>query len=145
MKKYDYKLQDVLDFKSSMENQMISKYNTEKKILEKEEKKLNEYIQTKRKIENEKDNLSLSGTIRDLKNYNIYIEETKCKIDLQQKNINKAKEQLKIAKQNLINAAKDKKIFEKLKENDYKKYEDEEKKKEAITVDEIVTFISCNN
>lgn len=31
LKKYDYKLQNILDFKSSMEDQMISKYNNEKK------------------------------------------------------------------------------------------------------------------
>jgi len=145
LKKYDYKLQNILDFKSSMEDQMISKYNNEKKILEKENNILDKYIETKIKIENQKDELSFSGTIRDLKNYNTYIEETKYKINKQKEVINNSQKKVELAKENLINACKDKKIFEKLKENDYKKHEDEEKKKEAITVDEIVTFISCNN
>jgi len=145
MGNYNYKLQTVLDFKASIQDQMMLKYSNAKKELENSEKRLNDFLEDKRKIENEKDDLDYIRTIKDLKNYNSYIEQSNYKINNQKKMINKVKKEVNKAKDNLITASKDKKVFEKLKENDYKKHLDLMKKKEAITVDEIVTFISCNN
>ncbi|MBS4539845.1 flagellar export protein FliJ [Clostridium sp. D2Q-11] len=145
MGNYDFRLQNVLDFKSSMQTQMVSKYNDAKKILEKAENVLIDYNILKKKIENEKNNLSMSGRIKDLKLYNQYINQIKFQIEEQKNHIKEAEINVELAKENLVEAAKDKKIFEKLKENEFNKYLDKEKKKEAIIVDEIVTYINSNN
>lgn len=145
MESYDFRLQNVLDFKESMETQMASKYNDAKKKLEDAENVLIDYNRLKKKIENEKNNLSLSGKINDLKLYNQYINKIKYQIEEQKKYIKDAELDMELAKENLIEAAKDKKIFEKLKEKDYKKFLEYEKKKEAIIVDEIVTYINSNS
>ncbi|MBS4536052.1 flagellar export protein FliJ [Clostridium sp. D2Q-14] len=145
MGNYDFRLQNVLNFKASTETEMVSKYNDAKQILRNAENVLIDYNKLKKKIENEKNNLSMSGRIKDLKLYNQYIDQIKYQIKKQKEHVKNAEVKVESAKEELIEASKDKKIFQKLKEKDYNRYLEYEKKKEEIVVDEIVTYINSNN
>lgn len=145
MGNYNFKLQNVLNFKVSMETELVSKYSDAKQILEKAENVLIDYNKLKEKIQNEKNNLSMSGKIKDFKIYNQYMDQIKNQIKEQKKHINDAEINVESVKESLIEASKDKKMFQKLKDKDYNKYLEYEKKKEEILVDEIVTYINSNS
>mgnify|MGYP006278706827 CR=1 FL=1 len=145
MYNFNFKLQNVLDYKVSQQNKQVSKYNNAKIILDEEEKRLIEYNKLKKRIKEKKDNLSMASRVKDLKIYNEYLNQIKDEIRKQKKQVDKAKMEAEVAKEKLITASKDKKAFEKLKEKDYEKFKDKIKKKEENQVDEIVTYINSNN
>ena len=70
----------------------------------------------------------------------MYINTINKKIERQKSIILKTKEELNKAKDEMLNAVKEKKIFEKLKENKYEEFISEQEKEEEKIVDNLVSY-----
>jgi len=140
MDKFNFKLEKVLDYKKIIEIDKKGEYGKAKQKLIKEENVLEDYNRYKDNIKNER-NLSIDKTnIANLKLYNDYLLDIDRRILEQEKIVDKTKEKLEIAKDELLEATKEKKTFERLKENRYEEYLYSMKKEEEKIIDTIVTF-----
>lgn len=140
MDKFNFKLEKVLDYKKIIEIDKKGEYGKAKQKLIKEENVLENYNRYKDNIKNER-NLSIDKTnIANLKLYNDYLLDIGRRILEQEKIVDKTKEKLEIAKDELLEATKEKKTFERLKENRYEEYLYSMKKEEEKIIDTIVTF-----
>jgi len=72
--------------------------------------------------------------------YNAYINDLNDRIKRQQQKVQETEVELEKAKAEMIEAVKEKKIFEKLKENEYERYTYELKKQEEKLNDTIVSY-----
>ncbi|SHI05226.1 flagellar export protein FliJ [Sporanaerobacter acetigenes] len=140
MDKFNFKLEKVLDYKKIIETDKKGEYGKAKQKLIKEENVLEDYNRYKDNIKNER-NLSIYKTnIANLKLYNDHLLDIDRHILEQERVVDKTKEKLEIAKDELLEATKEKKTFEKLKENRYEEYLYSIKKEEEKIIDTIVTF-----
>ena len=110
-------------------------YSSEK--LFDEEDKLAKFNKYKNIVKNEKNQTVIKTNIGNLAMYNNYINDLSRKIKLQERIVNKTRKDAEEAKEEMITAVKEKKIFEKLKEQEYEEYlyqlkRDEEKQTDAI-------------
>ncbi|EOC99305.1 flagellar export protein FliJ [Caldisalinibacter kiritimatiensis] len=140
MKKYKFKLQKILDYKEGVENKKKSLYGKLKKELEEEEKKLNQVVMRKKKLLAERNDALEGTTIKDLKAYSLYINSINDEIHQQKNIINRKREECEGAKKELIDITKERKMFEKLKEKDYKEYTYLVKKEEEKLIDQLTCF-----
>ncbi len=140
MMNFNFKLEKVLKYKKTIENYKKNQYGTVQRRLNNEEDKLRTFNQYKNNLKNEK-NLSATKTkVGDLMMYNNYINHVATKIKFQEEVITETKEELEEVKEELIIALKEKKIFEKLKENEYKEYLYQLKKQEEKQIDTLVSY-----
>lgn len=136
-----FRLESFLKIKEKFEEkakteygEAISKLEKEKEILKNlEYEKYNTILNLKRNIENGIKPL-------ELKSMNEFIYLLDKKIEEQKQNIEKAIEFAEEKRQLLVEAMKDKKIFETLKEKEKEAYMKELLKKEQKVVDEIVSY-----
>lgn len=141
MSKFVFKLESFLKIKEKLEDSAKTEYG--KAILKLEEEKdiLN-------KLENQKLGAilkfkeSLNYTINpfNIKNMNEFIKIIDIKILNQMENVQKAFEFSEEKRQNLIDAMKERKIFETLKEKEKEAYIKEILQKEQKIIDEIVSY-----
>ncbi|WP_425449191.1 flagellar export protein FliJ [Dethiothermospora halolimnae] len=144
MKKFDFRLQKILEYKETIEQTKKTQYSREKRILDKEEDKLNEYVNKKKHISDERNEKIGRTTVGYLKNSNSYLHEINKAIKKQKKVVDNQKNNLYKAKQKLIESVKDKKSIEKLKEKDYENFLYLQRKEEEKVVDQIVSFSASN-
>lgn len=93
----------------------------------------------------EKNNCLNDGNILQVKMYNEYINSYKHKIKNQKKLVYKSELDTQNAKNNLVNASKDKKIYEKLKENYKIDFNNFLKNDENKLLDQITSYNSSNS
>ena len=75
-----------------------------------------------------------------LKEYSGYIEALEKKIDCQKNIVNNARENVDIVKSRLIEAKREREIFEKLKQKKFESYLIEEERQEQKIVDEVISY-----
>ena len=140
MMNFNFRLEKVLNYKETVEDYKKGKYGTAQKKLNQEENKLDNFHQYKNSLKDEK-NLSATKTkVGSLAMYNDYINDITLKIKKQEEVVAKTKEELEEAKKEMISAVQEKKIFEKLKENEYEKHLYGMKKLEEKQVDTLVSY-----
>ncbi|MGV8146346.1 MAG: flagellar export protein FliJ [Alkaliphilus sp.] len=83
--------------------------------------------------------------IKDLRQFADEFEYIKNKINMQNKIVRESEERVKKEIELLVEAKKQRKIFDKLKEKDYDDFKYDSLKAEAMLVDQIVTFKTANN
>jgi len=139
MTKFNFKLERVLNYKQTMENYKKNQFGLVQQKLNKEETILNEFNEYKKMIVNEKSGVDeiKAGF---LAMYNTYINDFNHKIKKQQERVNQNKVELEKAKDEMIDAVKEKKMFEKLKENEFEKFNYELIKEEEKLNDTIVSY-----
>ena len=142
MSKFKFKFQRILDYKESIEDINRSKYNKELNLLNDEKAKLEALVKSKESLNNQRSISVKSTTINDLKLYNMYLENITDKIDRQNTEVLAREKDVKHAKIKLIEAVREKKTFEKLKEKHYDEFLYNEKKEEEKLVDQLVSFKS---
>jgi len=122
-----------------MENYKKNQFGLVQQKLNKEETILNEFNEYKKMIVNEKSGVDeiKAGF---LAMYNTYINDLNHKIKKQQERVNQTKVELEKAKDEMIDAVKEKKMFEKLKENEFEKFNYELIKEEEKLNDTIVSY-----
>lgn len=140
MRGYSFKFNKVLNYKENIENVKKMEYGDINQRLITEEEKLVYYNAYKESILAEKNTSAQRIKVGDLKLYNRILTDISSNIKNQEEKISNIKNELEIAKDELIVAMQEKKAFEKLKENGLEVYKEEVKKKEEKIIDGIVTF-----
>lgn len=134
---FNFRLEKVLNYKKTLEDYKKSQYGIAQKNLFDEEDKLAKFNKYKNIVKNEKNQTVIKTNIGNLAMYNNYINDLSRKIKSQEQIVNKTRKDAEEAKEEMITAVKEKKIFEKLKEQEYEEYlyqlkRDEEKQTDAI-------------
>ncbi|MBW4828682.1 MAG: flagellar export protein FliJ [Clostridiaceae bacterium] len=140
MEKFNFKFEKILDYKKTIESHKKNEYGKIQQKLTKEEKILENYYEFKDKLKNKKDQSNKKTNIANLQLYNNYLNDMNKLISAQEGIIDQTKKELKVAKNELLEVSKEKKIFEKLKENKYEEHLYDIKKEEEKLIDTIVSF-----
>lgn len=139
---YNFRLEKVLNYKENIENLKKAQYGDVNRRLNNEEEKLMNYNIHKENLLTKINESNKNTSVGNLKLYNNYLQDISSSIKKQESLISDIKDELEKTKEELLIAMKEKKAFEKLKENDYNEFLSEVKKKEEKIVDGIVTFNS---
>lgn len=140
MSSYSFRLEKVLNYKENIENLKKAQYGDVNMRLNREEEKLVDFNTHKKNILSQKEEYTKNISVGSLKLYNNYLQDISASIKEQEDIVVDIKEELEKTKEELLVAMKEKKAFEKLKENDYNEFLAEMKKDEEKLVDGIVTF-----
>ncbi len=141
MKKFDFRLQSVLQLKSQLEDN--AKNSLARATRELENQKA--FLEELNSINNGSMN-SLTSEVDEgisiyrIKVYNSYLSHLKNKITNQKENVNIAERDVDINRESLIKAMQERKIIEKLKEKKYQEYIKEQNKAEQLVIDELNSF-----
>ncbi len=143
---YKFKLQKLLDYKISVEEQKRNELSLAIKRLEDEKKILQELLSKQKDMNNSFQEKTSKGIeVNELKLLVNYIDYYKRSIKSQKINIKMADDYVGSCREELIKASQEKKMMEKLKEIDYGKYLYDEQKNEEKLVDDLVSFKESNN
>ncbi|HPO50899.1 MAG TPA: flagellar FliJ family protein [Spirochaetota bacterium] len=147
MKKYNFKLERLLKIKEYKERLAEEEYSKElqkKIILERENKKMSRFIENSVEEEFFEAKVGEKIDIESFYQHERYIRS----LELKTLENNQKKEELEPViqklKDKLIDATKEKKIMDKLKEKDFEKYKDERNKQDTIKMDEIASIMQIN-
>ncbi len=138
---YRFKMQNILNLKENIEKDKMNQLGTATQRLEQEKNILEEIKMDSNDLHNRLKKEFCSGVqVGQLKTLMEYTEYYKRSISGQKVKIKMAEDYMSICRQELIEAAKEKKMMEKLKNIDYNKYLYEEQKIEEKLIDDLVTF-----
>ncbi|MCF6463338.1 flagellar export protein FliJ [Clostridium sp. Cult1] len=137
---FNFRLEKVLNYKKTIEDLKKSQYGIVQQRLNKEENRLDDYVKFKKNLLNEKDLSVMKTSVGNLAMYSNYINHVNTRIKKQEELVTKVQKELEETKEEMVTAVKEKKIFEKLKENEYEKYLYEIKKEEEKQNDTIVNY-----
>ena len=141
---YNFKLERVLNYKEDMENVKKGILGNINNKLSMEEEKLMNYNDNKDQLLKKKNEIQKKTDIRSLKLYNYHLEIISKNIKKQEQLINIINIELDKAKEELLEAVKEKKTLEKLKEKDLNEFKNELGKKQEKIIDNIVSFKNMN-
>lgn len=138
---FRFQFQSILDLKLRLEDLKKAKLGEVTEILNSEMEKLDILItEKKNQFKLMKEKRDIGFTPKELISYNNYMERLKKSISIQEKVVEKARENVEKARIELVNAAKERKMFETLKEKKMEEYWEEYYRKEQITLDEIASY-----
>lgn len=141
MAKFVFELQNVLEIKEKFEVQEKMKYAAASAKLFEEERKLQELEDKKLFYENRmRESMSDGLDIQSLNECHRGIEIMKEAIKLQLIEIEKAQKEVDIARQKLNEAVKERKTYEKLRENAFEEFMQELNAQESKEIDELVSY-----
>jgi len=141
MKKFEYKLEEILNIKYKLENMAKAEFGTANKIYNQEIDKLNMLYGKKSTYEEAlRELFKESFNILDMKNTQNSIESVKYMIVKQKEEVVKRKCELEKAREKLNEAVLERKTHEKLKEKAFNEYLMEMKKEEDKEVDELNSY-----
>lgn len=141
MEAFNYKFQKVLDYKERIEEKKKEEFVNALKYQLAMEKELQNYIDKKNALNDYVYNLKSSS---DFQNFSRYSEFLDKKIENARYRVEKAEEQLKIKKQELIKSTSDRKVLDKLKEKARQDFESEINRKEQKLNDDFALFSYVN-
>ncbi len=143
MAKFKFRLQGYLNIKEKLEEQKKLDYGKALKTLE-EEKVKKAKLQTSKNetLQAFKKGVGNDGFIRpnEIQNYNNYIKATNERIKKQEQVVKEAGDQAEQKRKLLVEAVKDRKALDVLKEKALSDYMIEENKAEQKVIDEIVSY-----
>lgn len=143
MAKFNFRLDKVLEYREKIEDINKTEYGKAKKRLDDEVVLLEGILSHKESINQERDKSTLNNTtINDLKNYNLYLENIKDKLVQQKALVERAQNNVELARNKLISSSIDKKTLENLKTRDFNNYLYSLKKEEEKIIDQIVSYKS---
>lgn len=142
MAKFIYRMQNILNLKTKLEEQQKMEFAAARKRLDEEEEKLDLLFRRKANYEEEgrrlrEDSLNVQD-ILDNRNALIQMDDY---IAFQKIQVSKAEDALEIERQKLQEAVQERKIQEKLRENAFEVFMREENARESKEVDELVSYI----
>lgn len=140
---FDFKLQKVLDYRENLEKEIKEDFSLKLSVLNKEKLELDKLLQEKEKVKNKTYKEALK-TANDLIIYQRYVDYLEKTIENKINSLKEAEKELELVRLNLINATKDKKIIEILKESAFEEYLSEENLIEQKNLDDIAlrTYIN---
>jgi len=141
MAKFIFRLQSVLGLKEKMEDMKKNEFGKAVSELASAQQKKMELEQDKALCINKLRNSIDTGIDpQKIQQYNQYIDNLKHLLARQEIYIQKCEEIVEQKRSELVEAMRERKTLEVLKENDYEEYIEEEKRSEQKIVDEIVSY-----
>ena len=138
---FSFKFQSILDLKQRIEDQKKSKYGEANEELKNQKDKLNVLLEEKEHQFDLMRGKDKDGfTPKELIVYNNYMDRLKRSIEIQTVVVEKAKAAVEKARLELVEAAKQRKMFETLKEKKLEEYWEDYYKKEQAQLDEVVSY-----
>lgn len=137
MQGYRFSMEKVLDWRSEQEDAAQRLVKAKEELVRMEEEKLNRILTESRRLKNE--NL-FHKNVDHLKRQNLYKDLLDDKIIKQRLALQTAEQDLLMARNQLKEAHKDKKVMQKLEEKEQSRFKDALKKKEQSQLDEIATL-----
>ncbi|EDP69244.1 hypothetical protein CAT7_09390 [Carnobacterium sp. AT7] len=137
MTKYQFSMEKVLDWRSDTEEEKKKNLVQVQQSKQQQETILRRLIDENIKIKN--DSLS-TNRIDVLRRQNLYKDMIDEKIIHQKNVVNKAEKEVEVARIELMEAHKDRKVMEKLKEKEYTLTMEQEKQEEQKQLDEMATL-----
>ena len=142
---FRFKLQRVLDLKLKQEDEKKNQIATLMQAIKTKEDELEALISEKKQKEfSLNDNRKRGISILEIRNINQYLLFLDKKINTLRFEISSLESNLNQKRLEYLELQKERKTFEKLKEEDYEKYLYNEKKEEEKMIDQIVTFNKNN-
>lgn len=146
MAKFIYRLQNVLDVKLKLESQAKTTFSMAAARLNEEEDKLNSLYNAREEAQEAYRKCSIGILdVMELKSAKANVEYVKEQIEIQKKAVDNARKRLEVARFQLNEAMKDRKIHEKLKEKAFEEFLQEENEAEKKEIDQLVSFTYNNN
>lgn len=143
---FKFRLEKILEHREMLENIKKGEFANVQAKLKFETDELARFNEIRKSLAKDKEDASINATtMSELQKYNIYMENLKRTIELQEIKIEAIKQEVEKARQELIESTKDKKIIEKLKLRDYQEFLYEEKKEEEKITDQFVSYSSSTN
>lgn len=141
MKKFNFRLQKVMQVKEEVEKQKMLDLADAKRFVAEEEKRLG-HLQSqdeayRETIERRKTAERINPMEMDL--YYRYLRKLGDEIDLQNGRVQDARDKMEKRRQVLLNASKERKVLEKLREKKYTAFRAEVTKKEQNFIDDVAT------
>ena len=135
---YRFNLQVLLDYRKRIEEGMQIELSQVQRELEKEKQLLTAYQREKRYYEEElvrreEKEIDVSEALL----YRDYLRGMRIRIKEQRDVVAKAKGDLDIKQNELLNATKKRKVLEKVKEKEWKRFKENLERKERILIDEV--------
>ena len=141
MKKFNYRMQSILDIKAKLEEQEKTNYGLARARLSQEEEKLAALIQRKNEYEDKlKGRVSGVLHIDDIRKCSSDIEIMKVLIKQQEQQVKRAEQAVEFARQKLTVAMREHKMHEILREKAFEEYMHETNAEESKEIDENVSF-----
>ncbi|MBE6011952.1 MAG: flagellar export protein FliJ [Lachnospiraceae bacterium] len=141
MAKFRFSMESILKIKYSLEEQKKQEFGMAMKKLEAEKILLNSLNKRREdSVATFKVNVSSAINPKESADFSNYIEALKFKIEEQAIKVKRANAEVEKKREELVEATKEKKKFEKLKENQHENYIIEEKRSEQRVTDEIVSY-----
>ena len=141
MAKFNFSLQNILDIKYRLEDQAKSEYAAAKAELDEKKQilwKLHERrVQYSLKL---KESISAQLNLQEVKSLQDAVENMKYRIRIQADIVKRAEQKLELANTKLVFCMKERKTYEKLKENAFEVFKQEIQAQESKEIDELTTF-----
>ncbi|OHW62756.1 flagellar biosynthesis chaperone [Andreesenia angusta] len=143
MAKFKFGLQRVLEIKEKFEDEKKNSYAEQKKKLEEENLKLEKLKVDMEQIRTERNSASgESMKIRELSYYGNYIRGLSSMIEVQNTRVEEKEQTVESAREELLEATKDRRILENLKLRSLEQYKYELKQEEDKLTDQFVSYSS---
>jgi len=141
MAKFNFKLASILSIKEKMEDLKKNEFGKAVMALEAEKARLVVLQDTKMLcIQSFRDSLATGVKPDDLAQHNTYIDRLKVLIKQQEQAILRAEEYVEVKRLELVEAMRERKTMDTLKDHAYEAYLEEEKQAEQKVIDEIVSY-----
>ena len=138
MKRFNFRLQRVLDIKNTIEEAMRRDFLAARAELQKMVDKLKEIVRTLARYQNKLHALEKKGIdLQEINFYYRYFQSLEGQISYQNRMIGIAREEMEKRRSILVEAVKERRILERLKERKFEQYLFEAGKEEQFTIDEI--------
>ena len=141
MARFRYSMQSILNIKVKMETLAKQQFSAARYALDEEEEKLAELFRRKSDYE-QKAHVLLTGTlnVRDIEDNKNAILMMDQYIVLQKMEVKKAEERLELARAELAEVMKERKMHETLREKAFQNFLQEENRQEGKSVDELTSY-----
>ena len=141
MSKFIYRMQNILNIKAKLEEQAKMDYGLARVRLTEEEEKLERLAERKRAYEDmARNSLVNTLSVRRMKENKEAILKMDEFMKRQREEIRRAEKKVEIERQKLEAAVQERKIQEKLRENAFEAFVEEEKAQESREIDELTSY-----
>lgn len=141
MPKFQFRLQQYLGVKEQIEEQKELEYAKALRMVEEEKKKLADLIQRKDEtVESLRHSVADRISPFNIRQYNNNIERLKNLIKTQIERVAAAEAYAETKRQELVQAMKERKAMEKVRENAFEEFQKEQELAERKEIDELVSF-----
>lgn len=137
MRAYNFSMERVLEWREDLERDSMEKFAAKQNELQKEKSVL---MGIKSEYENLKKGATEFNKTSDIRNMHLYKQVLLDKMDEQNLVVNEKSKELEERRVELVDAQKDRKIMEKLKEKDYMNYQNEVRAFEQKQLDEMAVL-----